>query len=203
MTRVWCLLVLLTVSVGCRPLAIVRGPNRNTSSVEVEVDWTTPQPPTQAMLNALRGSMANICDPAVSVSFNLDDDLSGQGHGTWTDLDCRTFAVSHKDSDDFYMLWAAGVWDKSPQVGGYSWNKRDFVVFPDVYGGSSGNSQLAALHEWCHCLGLVDKFLEMSEPHKHAAGNHCDQGSCLMKPATWSSMLCPKCMADLTDGEEK
>lgn len=196
--------VLVFLFTGCQSLVVVRGPNRNTSHVVVEVDYTTAQPPGQSLLNATVGNMANICDPSVQVSFVVDDNLAGQGHTTWSDSDVRSFATAHHDNPDhFYLIWADGTWANQPAVGGYSWDKRCMAIFTPATGTSGGGVQIAMVHEWCHTLGLVDKFLQMQESHKNAYGNHCDQPGCLMLAATYGSMPCSKCMADLEAGVEK
>lgn len=196
--------VLLVVALsGCQSLFIVRGVNRNVTALSIEVDWTTAQPPSTALLNVVKGRLENICDPSVSVSFNLDDDLSGQGHGTWTDPDCREFALQHKDSEGLYVIWAEGLRDGQPAVGGYSWDKRSCAVFPEVYGNNAGALQVAVEHEILHCLGLVDKFLKMQTDHKGSYGNHCNVSGCIMQPTNSGTQPCAQCMADLEAGEEK
>lgn len=200
MKQLFAVIALLMLS-GCQTLAIVRGPNRNTSRVLVEVDWTTPTPPPQSMLDGLKNKIKSYCDPSVLVEFVLDDHKGSQGG--WTDSSLKTFAFSNHDtSDSFYMLWADGVLKDSPAAGGYSWDKRCFAVFPSTSGNQSV-LQMAAAHEFFHTLGLVDKALAMVVFHKHSYGNHCNNPSCLMWPVSGNSGLCNDCVADLEAGIEK
>jgi len=192
---------------GCgEPLGIVRGPNRNVNKVEIEVDWTTPQPPSDALLRALEGSMGDITADGVEVVFILGDDLSDNGRSKWTKLDRRAFAVAHKDvSSRWYFVCAGGVMDEEPAAGGVAWNTRDAFVFPDRYYNNGGGLQQAMLHEWCHTLGLVNDQLKMQRVHESTSKHHCGQHNCLMKPYSdaQGTRLCEFCVEDLEAGEEK
>lgn len=202
--RALILLSLIAVS-GCHSLVIVRGPNRNADLVEVEVDWTTPSPPPTVMLRAVEAQIKRVCDPAVTVTFKLDDDLSRSAKGKWSNADLQLFPAlhSHAGSDAFYLLWADGQMADNPSVGGYSWGTRCFAVFPSVFPNQT-LMQNATAHEFFHNIGLVDKALVMQKPHKHSYGNHCDQQACIMYPLTsGASSPCQLCVADLEAGEEK
>jgi hypothetical protein len=198
------LLCLLLLS-GCHSLAIVRGPNRNVDKLDIEVDWTTPAPPPAPLLQAISNQIKMACDPAVQVNFILDDDLSAKAKGEWTAFDLKALALLHRTKFEgrFYVLWADGHMKNKPAVGGYSWGKRAFAVFPSV-SPSQDRLRSTVSHETFHNLGLVGKFLKMQTFHKHSYGNHCSTINCLMQPASTGPIynLCPFCLADLEAGEE-
>ena len=195
------LLLILLASIGCQSSVIVRGPNQNVDEIMIEIDYTTDAPPSQALLNAIKGHIENICSPGMVVTFIVDDHLDG--HGTWTDYDCREFTVLHKSNlGTFYMIFAGGQHDESNLIGGVSWDKRNFAVFPDVTG-LGGGAQIAAVHEWLHSLGLVGDWLKMQTPHRVDPGHHCASSPCIMSIYGTSTIPCPLCIADLEAGEEQ
>lgn len=203
----WLLAVILVLLSGCcclgggSDLAIVRGPNRNMDAITIEVDWTTAAPPPVLYLDTMQSQLQGLCDPAVTVTTVLGEQY--EGHGTWTETDIQGFGLLHHGNPDaFYLIYANGIKDGEPMVGGYSWGKRSVCVFAEHPGGPS-YVQIATLHELTHCLGLVDKYLEMQTSHKSSNGNHCSNPACLMSSTGVLSSPCSACMADLTAGEEK
>lgn len=194
-----CLSVLLC---GCESLVVIRGPNRNTNEVKIEVDWTTTTPPPSSILEGVRDQIKLYCDPSVQVKIITDN--AGGPKIKWSTLDLESFALLNRrfGSDDFYLIWADGQFESEPTVGGYSWGNRCLAVFPAAIPGTY-LQQLSITHEFFHNIGLVDKSLEMQIPHKHGYGNHCDQPGCLMFPIAGGGVLCSRCIADLEAGEEK
>jgi len=189
--------VLLFLAAGC--LAVVRGPNRNTSEIIIEVDWTTDAPPPGDALRAAEAALEGVFDPAVDVRFELDESLPG--HAFWSDFDVRRFAFEHRSMGEFYMIWAAGGWSGIADTGGYSWSERCFAVFPEEYAGRPACLPVVIQHELLHCLGLVGKYLATQSPHQQAV-DHCTHKGCIMWPTTEAgAVLCPACIADLEAGE--
>jgi len=195
--------IILVLLFGCPSVEVVDGPNQTTKRIVIEVDWTTPEPPPPAVLQAAKNIMQSACSYGTVVEFRLDKGVPEQGHGTWDIFDCRKFVfLNKKNKDTFYMLWALGVHADSPTIGGKSWNRRDFAVFPQVYGNNTQALQCTIVHEWLHCVGLVDKYLKMQTHHKHPVGHHCSTLGCIMFPVGGLN-LCGYCRADLAAGELK
>jgi hypothetical protein len=196
---------LLLTMAGCHSLAIVDGPNQNTTELHIEVDWTTPTPPDANLLQQAAARIKTYCAPNVQVNFVLDDDLSAKARNIWSISGLKTVALLHRTrgEDVFYLLWTNGQFEDKPQVGGFSWGKRAFAIFPNAANGNMGAAQSAVVHEMFHNLGLVDKYLKMQTPHKHSYGNHCSHQGCLMWPASGGWGLCSYCNADLEAGREK
>lgn len=200
--------VLLLLASGCQSLVIVRGANRNTDAVAVEVDWTTTTPPQPAVLQAAKEQIEAACDPAVAVHFILDEDLSTKARNEWSSFQLQALALVHRNKVDggFYMLWANGTKAGNPAAGGASWGKRSFAMFPEIFV-NAALLRTSIAHEMFHNFGLVDKYLEPQSPH-HTGDHHCTTPNCVMQPQTMAGgilpyYLCPHCIADLEVGEEK
>lgn len=185
-------------------LAIVRGAHRTERSVVIEVDWTTPSPPPQSVLDAVRASLLNIVDPSVTVDIVLDQDLSRPPWDLWDWATLRWFEACHKSvaGGTFYLIWAHGEYLGPARVGGFSWNPRSFSVFPGVVG-TSGDATIAIVHEWLHCIGLVGRGLKMQDggARKVEGSNHCRNSMCIMGQVLRYGSPCGDCLADLTAGE--
>lgn len=166
-------------------------------SLQIEVDWVAGHAPDADALDALAGTLAELCNKPDGVEVILDDEIPDQGGPTWTYEAAEDMEIAwrdrYRDPDlgvaVLYYLYLDGHSDRDTDAGrilGYAYHGSSLIMFEETMSGVGflglgSVEETVLLHEAGHVLGLVNNGVDMVEGHEDPDHAHhdADQG-CLM-----------------------
>lgn len=181
----------------------------------IEVDYAKGAAPSQDLMNFLHGRLSQVANKPGGIQFQLDESLTPESR-TWTTQSLITYAAAHKGQSTgsgtvvTHLLFLRGGTDAdtdNSKVLGVTIGYDLIVIFVDAIESSCNEVPLGlfcstgpiyratTLHEFGHAIGLVNRGVEMVNPHEARECNgkpdsgHSDNQNSVMYCAVSTSQI--------------